>query len=369
MNTEARKVFNTIETLLPSKHHRKSLRVITNAFLEANGQPRPEHAIGKSASALSRFLNQYQWNLRALIRAVRNAITQRLIQTSHNRRGRKPLLELILDLTTLEKVGDFPELPVSVLNDVKGLHLIVLYVVVGKERFPWSFLLWRGKDTIKPSNLALRLLSRVPAWFKNLFQMRVLADGGFGSAEFIEGCVALGLPAVVGVRCDRRVLSTGFAEHPAKPGTKLETLSVRGEQVKLADCCVTVWASWFKLKRSNGTFEWRYVISTVRADAASIVRWGRRRWQIEGFFKTMKSRFGLDQFGQRTALGALRFITLSFLAFLLAFWTALKVGWVLLDWRVMANAARDAIMPEVRLVVLEAEVLRLRALQAAQEMT
>jgi hypothetical protein len=53
--------------------------------------------------------------------------------------------------------------------------------------------------------------------------------------------------------------------------------------------------------------------------------------------------------------------------FLLAFWTALEVGWVLLDRRVIANAARDAIMPEVRLVVLEAEVLRLRALQAAQE--
>ena len=147
----------------------------------------------------------------------------------------------------------------SVLNDVKSLHLlvikqhlagysrlIVLYVVVGRERLPWSFLFWRGKDTIKPSNLALRLLSRIPACFKNLFQMRVLADGGFGSTEFIEGCVALGLPAVVGVRYDRRVLSTGFAEHPAKPGTKLETLNVRGEQIKLANCSVPVWASWFK---------------------------------------------------------------------------------------------------------------------------
>ena len=40
----------------------------------------------------------------------------------------------------------------------------------------------------------------------------------------------------------------------------------------------------------------------------------------------------------------------------------------MLDWRVMANAARDAIMPEVRLVAFEAEVVRLRALQAAQGM-
>jgi hypothetical protein len=134
------------------------------------------------------------------------------------------------------------------------LHLIVLYVVVGKERFPSrpaciarrSFLLWRGKDTIKPSNLALRLLDRIPSWFKNLFQIRVLADGGFGNAEFIEGCVELVLPAVVGVRCARRVVSTGFAESPAEPGTRLKTLNVRGEQVKLADCSVPVWASWFK---------------------------------------------------------------------------------------------------------------------------
>ena len=71
-------------------------------------------------------------------------------------------------LSTKSYLIHFPELPVSVLNDVKGLHLIVLYVVVGKERFPWSFLIWRGKDTIKPSNLALRLLGRIPLWFKNL---------------------------------------------------------------------------------------------------------------------------------------------------------------------------------------------------------
>ena len=62
----------------------------------------------------------------------------------------------------------------------------------------------------------------------------------------IEGCIALDLPVGVGVRCDRRVVSTGFAESPADSGTRLETLNVRGEQVRLADCSVRVWASWFK---------------------------------------------------------------------------------------------------------------------------
>ena len=134
-----------------------------------------------------------------------------------------------------------------------------------------------------------------------------------------------------------------------------------------------------KLKLSNGTFEWGYVISTVRADAASIVRWGRRRWQIEGFFKTMKSRFGSIWATNCVGRVAIHHVVVhgSFAGVLdsdparqvhVQGQEALKVGWVLLDSRVMANAARDAIMPEVRLVVLEAEALRLRALQAAQEM-
>ena len=69
---------------------------------------------------------------------------------------------------------------------------------------------------------------------------------------------------------------------------------------------------------------WRYVISTRAAEGKTITRWGKRRWRIEAFFKTMKSRFGLDQFGQRTAQGAMRFLLLGLLAFVLAYWTALE---------------------------------------------
>jgi hypothetical protein len=78
----------------------------------------------------------------------------------------------------------------------------------------------------------------------------------------------------------------------------------------------------------------------------------------------MKSRFGLDQFGQRTALGVYRFLTLAFMAFLLAFWVTLDEPDLLvdLDWAVVAGEARDAIMPEVRLGALRAEIIRLEAL-------
>jgi hypothetical protein len=88
--------------------------------------------------------------------------------------------------------------------------------------------------------------------------------------------------------------------------------------------------SWYRLKLKDGKFEWRYVVSTKPASGTTISRWGRRRWlreqparcclvskKIEAFFKVMKSRFGLDQFGQRMMQGVIRFLTLAFLAFML----------------------------------------------------
>jgi Transposase DDE domain len=366
MIQEARKLFNTIEQTLASKAHRKLLRVATNAYLEANGNPRPEHADGASASSLSRFLNKYDWNLRVLIRILRQNINRQLLNLSTQKRSRKHVLKLMLDLTSLEKTGEFPELPIHTLDQKRGLHIVVLYVVIGNQRFPWSFTVWQGKDTISPTQLALRMLKRIPNHFKSLFQPRVLADGGFGSDDFLEGCVRLGLPAVVGIRCDRRVLRIGIEQSDADVGTRLNTLKTRGTRVELHGCTIPVWVSWFKLKgkRKDGSFEWRYVVSTVKASGEAIIRWGRERWRIEAFFKTMKSRFGLDQFGQRTALGVYRFLTLAFMAFLLAFWVTLDKPSLLvdLDWAVVAGEARDAIMPEVRLGALRAEVIRLEAL-------
>jgi len=68
------------------------------------GIPLPEHCQTKSASALSRFLNEYNWSTRKVVRTVRKAALQIL---SQSRLGRRPRLQVILDLTTLEKEGKF----------------------------------------------------------------------------------------------------------------------------------------------------------------------------------------------------------------------------------------------------------------------
>jgi hypothetical protein len=109
---------------------------------------------------------------------VRQAIRQQIL--SQPRVGRRPTLQVILDrqstccctagrkwrlrLTTLEKVGKFKEFKdlIRVYNGKRGLHLVMLYIVVGQWRIPWGFRVYRGKDTLSPAELGLRLVKSLP---------------------------------------------------------------------------------------------------------------------------------------------------------------------------------------------------------------
>ena len=74
MKHEARTLFNTTQTLFTTHDQRRNYQTLIAGFLNATGNPRPERAMDKSAAALSRFLNQYAWNARHVIRIVRAAI-------------------------------------------------------------------------------------------------------------------------------------------------------------------------------------------------------------------------------------------------------------------------------------------------------
>lgn len=76
----------------------------------------------------------------------------------HCAKGRKPFLQVIIDLTTLEKRGKFKALEkwVRVYHGKRGLHLVVLYLVVGQWRIPWSFRIWKGKDTSSPARALIK---------------------------------------------------------------------------------------------------------------------------------------------------------------------------------------------------------------------
>ncbi len=105
--SQAKTLISELQTLMPSVYQQESLQAMLGLFLEGQGVPLPEHCELKSASALSRFLNEYQWQTRQVIRAVRKAALRQIM--SYPQVGRKPTLQVILDLTTLEKAGKFKE--------------------------------------------------------------------------------------------------------------------------------------------------------------------------------------------------------------------------------------------------------------------
>ncbi|WP_135229825.1 transposase [Deinococcus fonticola] len=100
---------------------------------------------------------------------------------------------------------------------------------------------------------------------------------------------------------------------------------------------------------------------TNRPRVPQVVRqFGRRRWKIEALFKTLKSRFALGKFGQKTKQGVLRFLCLSFAAFLLChleFLDELTSGaeYSAPDWGKLAQQVKHRLLGWVRLVEIEVE--------------
>jgi hypothetical protein len=206
-------------------------------------------------------------------------------------------LRAIVDLTPLEKSGEFKGLGglVRVLNKKRGLHLAILYVELDGWRIPWSFRLWRGKGGASPGALALKLLRSLPRVLTARHEVMVLADSAFCGVEFLRGVLRLGHHVVVGLRKDRLLAD----------GTRLDRRGPRRRGGKRRDGRewlegleeVPVYVASYWLKRDGGKRERRFVLSTKALSPKHIVRWGKRRWRIEGFFKSAKGRFSLDRFG------------------------------------------------------------------------
>ncbi|WP_041934254.1 hypothetical protein [Gloeothece verrucosa] len=95
---------------------------------------------------------------------------------------------MIVDLTTLEKVGKFSNFKdlIRVYNHKRGLHLVVLYLVWGNWRIPWTFRVYRGKGTLSPSKLASKLLKNLPSILIENFEIYVLGDTAFGTVDLLS---------------------------------------------------------------------------------------------------------------------------------------------------------------------------------------
>lgn len=335
--------------LMPSVYQKASLNAMLGLFLEAQGHPLPQQTQVKSASSLSRFLNRYWWSTRAVIRTTRQAVLAQITQ----HRPRKDLpMQVLIDLTSLEKCGKFlhlstptddPKLPdswVRMLNGKRGLHLVVLYLVVGEWRVPWSFRVWRGKGQPSPVQLACKLLATVPLALSQGRTVIVLADTEFGTVDFLAAVRQRSWRAVVGMRGNRKLGDGRTLKQLYRHGK-------RGQQVYLEGISYPLTVSWFWLKRAAGKRELRFVVSTHPYSGVYLVRLGRKRWAIEGFFKTIKHRFGLHCFGQSTKLGVYRWLILALIAYLLTHWIDRWSLPPVLDWQAASDLALSVLFPSI----------------------
>ncbi|KQR15472.1 transposase [Deinococcus sp. Leaf326] len=240
----SRRLYSDILPCFSRKQHRESFEVFLDLLLDGSGRPLPERATVKSPSALSRFLNHAGWDTRHLCRVLRRHALKTAQDWWRASPHQRPRLELLVDLTSLEKTGQFAELAdwVHTSHGVRGVHLVVLYLCCGELRLPWAFQIWRGKGKASPAQLALKLLRTVPATLlKGNRRPRLHADGGFESAEFIRGVLARGLDIVVGVRCTRKL----------EDGRQVRDLMVRESLVKPIGLDQTMCISWVWLYRNT----------------------------------------------------------------------------------------------------------------------
>ena len=195
---------------------------------------------------------------------------------------------------------------------------MALYLVYGDLRVPWVYRLWRGEGEKSLSLLAPRLLAALPPWMRKAFGIRVVADAAFGTLCFRTGAQGMGLEAVVGMRRDRRT----------REGQRLLNLRRQGSGLSGL-------GQWVPLPSGSGGV-WCHL---------SRPRKGRRRFRIGHFFKAMNSGFSLGRFGQRTPLGARRFLVLRFLAYLLAHWVRMEQEGEGLTWREAARESLRLLLP------------------------
>ncbi len=295
-------LLKAVEALLWNHRAVGVFRAIVALFLDCRLRTTLQNLKGISASTASRFFSCEHapdevfwqelngWQLGQFYRLPR--------------RGRRGDVVLKLDLTCIEKTGK--QIPFArVFNRRYGIQLVVLHACVEGLSFPLGYRLYQGRGRDTTATLALELLAQFPvsSWSSKVV---VMADAGFASSAFIQGCQTLGFERLlVGVRCNRQLAD----------GRQLSQLKQRGEQVAFHDLREhPLWLSWCDVRREEGKKRF-CVASTFAAGGAYLARRYRRRWLIESFFKSIKHDFGLKEARLRTQTGIRLWIFLACLAY------------------------------------------------------
>jgi len=266
----------------------------------------------ESVATLSRTLNSYPWPLEEMSATRRRLITKALQKHHGRRRGRKPVVYLILDDTVIPKRGEklpgvgFHFCPAQG-RVVRGWDLVFAAVRIGHLTVPWD---WRGyvnecfceEEDFRPRTELASELIRI---FEPPLGSRVIVvvDSTYCCKRVIEAAVARGFVVVGWVKRDR-LLSDGRRawDVPEETIAYLQGLEI---PVKI-------------VHRGRGKGR-RTVISTdLSLGRRQILRHLKQRWGVEVMFRMLKEHFGLGDCRCRGKRSLVRWVELVLLAYVLA---------------------------------------------------
>lgn len=166
-----------------------------------------------SEGALSRFFNGERWPA-LKIRELRRQMSEELIHSWCGRRGRPPIIYLVLDGTVLPKRGEqLPKLGWHYDSRIDGLRwgqkLVLAVLRVGELALPWAWRAYVNKDRCKEADFqksteqAVEMIKefRPPA----PGEVVVVTDSCFCVEPVIRAVVEQGYSLVGWVRNDRRL--------------------------------------------------------------------------------------------------------------------------------------------------------------------
>ncbi|HEY9741837.1 MAG TPA: IS701 family transposase, partial [Coleofasciculaceae cyanobacterium] len=140
------------------------------------------------------------------------------------------------------------------------------------------------------------------------FRVIVLADTAFGSVDFLKAVRQRRYPAIVGVRCDRKL----------QDGRQVCGLCKRGQQVRLDGLSFPVTISWLYLKRDGFPRETICPLHSPPQRQYYHLVGETSPLQLKDSLKPANIDESLHRFGQGTLLGVYRWLVLSLIAFILA---------------------------------------------------
>jgi len=263
-----------------------------------------------------------RWNLlvplsRQHLPLVNTAVNSTTRQIALNKsfvspKGRNRFLQVIIILLHLEK--EAPKTLEQLVRVYGGSELTSsgAAFMVGYGVYPGVEV--SSKDT--PSPAALALNSSLPTER----EQEVSGDCSVDTAKGERGILcqhALKYHVISG-RSVARPKASRWAQFGTSAPARANKCDWVGLKFAVSISCI--------ISNDSGKLE-QYVLSTKTTQGKPPLLGGKRRWQIEGWFKTAKHRFGLHRFGQGT-LGSHRWLAPRWTAYLpLRYSNSAKVLW------------------------------------------